>query len=162
MLCGVSTRAAAVARPRTADPDDLREFAEAWEAFFAAARRARGRTGSHPGELLTLPQYYLLAPLADGGSRPVGAVAEAAGVAQPTATRMLTALGRKGLVSRENAIDDRRVVSVSLTAAGRSAWSAKHARLQRHRAAVFSSLDEEERARGAAMLRRLAEVIECL
>jgi DNA-binding MarR family transcriptional regulator len=142
------------------DQDGITEFADAWELFFAAVRRARGRAGSEAGETLTLSQYYLLAPLGAGGSRPVGVLADAAGIAQPTATRMLATLERNELVTRASSPDDGRVVSVSLTEEGRRAWETKHARLERQRGAVFASLDDDERARGAAMLLRLAQVVD--
>lgn len=156
---------AMAASPRalaSAQAASLGEFADAWETFFAAVRRARGRAGTEAGEMLSLSQYYLLAPLRDGEPRQVGVLASAAGVAQPTATRMLARLSRSGIVRRGRFGHDRRAVKVSLTAVGKTAWENKHARLERQRAAVFASLDEEEQRHGAVMLRVLAEVIEQL
>ena len=48
-------------------------------------------------------------------------LAASAGVAPPTATRMLDALVREGSSQRTPCEDDRRVVRVALTAAGRDA-----------------------------------------
>lgn len=129
--------------------------------FFGAARRARGRAVARD-DALTLSQYYLLRPLLAGGDLSVGVLAASAGVTQPTATRMLGGLQRARLVDRHGCRVDRRVVSVSLTDAGRRALTAKHRRLDAQRRELFMSLSEEDRVRGAAMLRTLAEVIEQL
>ena len=64
-----------------------------------------------------MPQFHLVTPLADG-PQPVGRLAEAAGVAKPTATRMVEALARDGLVERHACADDRRKVLVELTPEG--------------------------------------------
>lgn len=142
--------------------DSLADFAESWDVFFGAVRRARGRAVARDVDELTLSQYYLLRPLLAGGELPVGELAAAAGVTQPTATRMLGSLHRAGLVGRHGSCVDRRVVSVSLTDTGCRALTAKHHRLEAQRRELFMSLSEHERVGGAAMLRTLAEVIEQL
>ena len=77
------------------------EFTHAWEAFFRATRRARGRsTGPLEGSGLTLAQYQLLEALRETPRLPVSELAASAGVAPPTATRMLDALVRDGIAER--------------------------------------------------------------
>jgi DNA-binding MarR family transcriptional regulator len=71
-------------------------------------------------------------------------------------------LQRAGLVGRRASRVDRRMVSVSLTDAGRRALTAKHRRLDTQRGELFMSLSEEDRVRGGTMLRTLAGVIEQL
>ena len=83
-------------------------FDAAWEAFFRAARRARTRWPADRAGGLTLPQYFLLQPLLDGSPHGVGELAEAAGVAGPTATKMLDGLERGGMVERRASTTDRR------------------------------------------------------
>jgi DNA-binding MarR family transcriptional regulator len=147
--------------PTTA-PDVAADFARALEDFFRATRRARARL--RPGEEpLSISQYHLLEPLGEtAGPRPAGELALAAGVTAPTATRMLDAVERAGLVSRERAQHDRRCVHVALTEEGRRAVADKRRRLDTRRAEIFASLEPEERARAAALLRRLGDAIEGL
>ena len=53
----------------------------AWDGFFSALRRAKGRAAIQRGNELTLPQVHLLGPLAGGGRARIGELADAAGVA---------------------------------------------------------------------------------
>ena len=97
-------------------PQPPTDFAAAWEAFFRATRRARGRsTGPLSEGGLSLAQYHLLESLLDGRERTVSELALAAGVAAPTATRMLDCLVRDGHAARRPSEHDRRAVLVSLT-----------------------------------------------
>lgn len=137
-------------------------FETAWDEFFAALRRARGRTARQRGEELTLSQYNLLGALAEHPQLPVGEVALAAGVAPPTATRMLDHLERSGIVRRENSSRDRRVVTVQLTTQGRRLLERKRAVVSEKRRALHESLTPGEREQAERLLRRLAELIEQL
>ena len=85
-------------RPDSID-SELAAFSAVLDDFLAATRRARGRLGAD--QELTLSQYHLLEPLLDG-AEPLGvcALAEAAGVSAPTATRVLAVLERDDLVER--------------------------------------------------------------
>jgi DNA-binding MarR family transcriptional regulator len=137
------------------------EFAAAWESFFRAVRRAKGRASAQPPEHgVSLAQYHLLAPLAAGGAQTIGALAEAAAVAPPTATRMLDGLDRDGLVTRTPSATDRRCVTVDLTPAGREALERTGAAITAGRARIADSLSDGEREQAAALLRRLAVVVE--
>ena len=136
------------------------QFAAAWESFFRTTRRLRSRAGKQPIGGLTLPQYHLLEALRDDDELAVGALAEAAGVAAPTATRMLDCLARDGYVERRHSEADRRAVLVSLTPTGREAVEAAHAQVSAWRRRVFESLEPAEREQAAALLNRLTEVLE--
>jgi DNA-binding MarR family transcriptional regulator len=137
------------------------EFSLAWEAFFRASRRARGRAaGPMEGSRLTLSQYQLVEALRSAGALPVSELAASAGVAPPTATRMLDALVREGVVRRTPCEDDRRVVRVALTAAGRVAVEGAGKQVAARRTRVRDRLTEDEQARAAAQLRRLAAVLD--
>jgi DNA-binding MarR family transcriptional regulator len=87
-------------------------------------------------------------------------LAESAGVAAPTATRMLDCLARDGLVTRRHSETDRRAVLVSLTDAGRDAVEAAQERVGAFRRRVFEQLDADERRQAAAVLGRLTEIFE--
>jgi DNA-binding MarR family transcriptional regulator len=137
------------------------EFSSAWESFFRATRRARGRAiGPLEGSSLTLAQYQLLEALQTAERLPVSELAASAGVAPPTATRMLDALVREGVVARTPCEDDRRVVRVALTEGGRGALATAGRRVAERRARVRDQLSPEEQAQAAALLRRLAAVLE--
>jgi DNA-binding MarR family transcriptional regulator len=148
----------ASATPPAATAD---EFSLAWEAFFRATRRARGRaTGSLEGARLSLAQYQLLEALRTTPRLPVSELAASAGVAPPTATRMLDALVRDGLAERTPCTDDRRVVHIALTAAGRAAVAEAGERVAANRARVRDQLAPAEQEQAAALLRRLAAIVE--
>jgi DNA-binding MarR family transcriptional regulator len=137
------------------------EFAAAWEQFFRAVRRAKGRASARPpANGLSLSQFHLLAPLAGGEPLTVRALAEAAAVTPPTATRMLDGLVRDGLATRRPSARDRRCVTVALTPGGREALAVTGALLSDARARIAGSLSASERTQATALLRRLALVVE--
>ena len=140
------------------------EFDAAWDEFFGALRRARGRASAEiEREGITLAQYQLLSAFADRGRDdevPVGVLAEAAGIAQPTATRMLDSLEREGMVERRSSTEDRRRVAVALTNRGRKVVGKKKELVEAKRAALYRSLPSADRERAADLLRRLAAVLE--
>ena len=107
-----------------------------------------------------MSQYHLLEALADAGDLNVGRLAEAAGVAAPTATRMLDSLERADIVARRPCAGDRRAVTVSLTRKGGRLVAAKREAVEEQRHALYDTLDEHERAQVERLLRRLAEAID--
>jgi DNA-binding MarR family transcriptional regulator len=140
---------------------ETQRFSDAWESFFRNTRRLRARAGRLPGEAgLSLPQYHLLEPLRDGGEVAVGELAEAAGVAPPTATRMLDCLARDGYVLRRHSELDRRSVLVSLTGEGEDTVEATHEIVAAWRGKVLAGLEPQERERAAVLLERLSEILE--
>jgi DNA-binding MarR family transcriptional regulator len=138
------------------------DFTSALEDFFRALRRARGRAAQAHSDGLSLAQFQLLDVLGDDRPRTVGQLAEAGGVAQPTATRMLEGLERAGVVERSPAAEDRRCVLVSLTAPGREALAAKRAEVGAVRARLAASLTAAEQRDAAVLLRRLSVLMEDL
>ena len=140
------------------------DFDAAWAEFFGAIRRARGRAAAEAErEGLSVAQFGLLfsfVELGRGDVLPVGALAEAAGIAQPTATRMLDGLERQGVIERRPSTEDRRSVSVALTARGRRLLNRKRKLVEEKRRAVFESLDADDRESAARLLRALAATIE--
>ena len=135
------------------------DFHVALSELFASVRRATGRANRTGGEL-TVAQYTLLEPLRDRERLAVGEVASAAGVAGPSATRALKALGAAGLVAREDHPEDGRAVVVSLTAAGRRALEEKHDYVSSRERLLWEALTGEEREHAVGLLRHLAAVIE--
>jgi DNA-binding MarR family transcriptional regulator len=146
-------------RRRAAAADE--QFWAAWDEFFAALRRARGRAARDHGGL-TLSQYRLLcaveqAPLA--GLRELG---EEVGSSAPTLTRMLAVLERDGVIERMPHPDGNRRRQVHLTPLGRGLLSDKRAVIEAKRAAVFASLTTAERDQVELVMGRLAEALDAL
>jgi DNA-binding MarR family transcriptional regulator len=137
-----------------------REFSASWERFFRTTRRIRARANRAQSEGLSLAQYQLLEPLRATDALSVGELAEGAGVAAPTATRMLDCLARDGYVDRRHSESDRRSVLISLTPSGRVAVHAAHEQISAWRRGVFESLEPAEREQAAALLNRLSEALE--
>jgi DNA-binding MarR family transcriptional regulator len=73
---------------------------------------------------------------------------------------MIDSLERSGIVTRTHSTDDRRAVTIELTAEGRGRYEARRAQHEAKRAELFSSLSEAERLHAEHLLRRLAELIE--
>lgn len=84
-------------------------------AMIAVATRSLGAAA----EETTIAQYRTLVVLASRGPQRMVDLASALGVAPSTAGRMCDRLVRRGLIRRQRARTDRRVVLVSITAAGR-------------------------------------------
>lgn len=143
----------------TPDVDAREAFESAWDEFFESIRRARARAAREHGEL-TMSQFHLLGALADRSPRSVGELAELAGVAAPTATRMLDGLVRAGIVERRASSSDRRVVEIELTEEGKRIVRRKRSRIASKRRELFDSLEPDERDQAAQLLRRLAALLE--
>jgi DNA-binding MarR family transcriptional regulator len=145
----------------TATADTQQDFSAAWESLFRTTRRLRARAIGFQGEAgMSLAQYLLLEGLRDAPELPVGELAEIAGVAPPTATRMLDCLGRGGYITRRHSEIDRRSVLVSLTPAGEEAVEKAHGVVDGWRRSVFESLEPGERQQATALLTRLSQVLE--
>lgn len=138
----------------------FRGFSQAFDRFSQAMRSARWQISRKDHIELTLSQYHLLEALEGTAALPVGRVAEAAGVAAPTATRMLDSLERAGTVRRSHSSTDRRVVEVALTDEGRRLVRKKRRAVERLRRAMFESLDPEEREHAERLLMRLADAMD--
>jgi DNA-binding MarR family transcriptional regulator len=142
---------------------DAERFSTAWDDFFAAVRRARGRAAQAvtPGAL-TLAQFQLLAAFEREREMSVSELALAGGVATPTATRMLSGLERDGIVERHGSEVDRRSVLVRLTPKGRRMLKAKRELISEKQRVIYESLTPTERRQAEAILGRLAVAMEDL
>jgi DNA-binding MarR family transcriptional regulator len=150
----------ATARSTHSHPTSQLELTEALRDFFKAARRARGRAARDPSRGgLSLAQFHLLEPLADG-PRTNRELAELAGISPPSATRIVDGLLERGLVSRVMDPTDRRAVVISLTEAGRAALNKKGREYAERRNRIAEALDPHEQEVATGLLRRLTAVIE--
>jgi len=86
--------------------------------------------------------------------------AAAVGISRPTATGVLSTLQRRRFVRRRKAVEDGRIVLVSLTPSGRRKIEDLLPRFNAEEAKVAAALSEEEQDRLASMLRTLLRGME--
>jgi len=151
---------ALIARAGTDDPRDA--LWRAWDHFDVALRKARGRAVHATPDGLTHSQFRLLSALSRTTDVRCVQLAEQLGVTAPTVTRMLTGLEKQGMVERARTVDDRRGVSIRLTAAGQQALRAKNEVISAKRQELYDSLTPAERRQAERLFRRLAEQLDVL
>jgi DNA-binding MarR family transcriptional regulator len=154
-----------MAAPVHAARGEVEAFTAGLDDFMRALRTARGRFNRAPAvPELSASQFHLLEPLATSPAPlPICALAEAAAVAPPTASRMLDGLVKRGIAERtRSASGDRRRVEIRLTAEGRRLVAAKRARIAAAREEVFHRLSPGERRAAARLLHSLAAAIDDL
>jgi DNA-binding MarR family transcriptional regulator len=136
------------------------DFVAAFDALAQAVRRARGAGGRAGDAALTLSQYGLLEGLGGRRTARVQDLADSAGIAPSTATRILDALERRGVVRRVRSPEDRRAVAVSLTAVGERLLRTHDAWMREREAAFYESLPAVEQELAPDLLLRLAALID--
>jgi DNA-binding MarR family transcriptional regulator len=142
---------------RVADlPVDLAAMAVAQNVWRAAqALRAHlGRTVLR-GEGLSWGGFSVLFNLWVWDGMETRALAESMGVSRPTVTGLVDTLERGGLVERRGDPRDRRLVSMSLTDAGRQTIEDLFPRFNGGEATLVAGLDDDEKATLARLLRRI-------
>lgn len=138
------------------------EFLAAFDAFVQAVRRARG-AASHAGDsALSLSQYSLLLGLVGREQARVQDLAADAGIAASTATRILDVLERRDVVRRTRSSEDRRAVTVALTARGRAVFAEQRHWIRRQEREFYATLPQQERELAPDLLVRLAALIDAL
>ncbi len=108
----------------------------------------------------TFPQWAPLYKLHMGHAKTVAELARECQLDTGAMTRLLDRLEAKGLCRRERSTDDRRSVSIRLTAKGKKILKAEQARHHAKRDALMNGLTPEERAQAERLLPRLAELME--
>ena len=136
------------------------QFLASFETFAQAVRRARGAPTPSREGTLSLSQYALLQSLDSCETARVQELAAEAGVTPSTATRILDALERRRIVRRSRSAEDRRGVTVELTAAGRKTLRDQHAWMRGRQVAFYDELPEIEQELAPDLLRRLAKLID--
>jgi DNA-binding MarR family transcriptional regulator len=136
------------------------DFLAGFDALAQAVRRARGPNGRGADGGLTLSQYALLEGLHGRRAARVQDLAAGAGVSASTATRILDALERRGIVERARSDVDRRAVSVSLTRLGSELLHAEEEWLRGRQRAFYASLPSAEQELAPDLLLRLAALID--
>jgi DNA-binding MarR family transcriptional regulator len=146
----------------TEAPTRIRSEVDASEALgrsfkraMGSMRRLRGRETHHP-DALSYAQYSLLFGLAAGCALSSRELAYAADVTPATATQMLDALEAAGLVRRERAPHDKRVVLTSLTDRGRAIVQERRRRYEPRWREALSEFSVKELSTASAVLDRIA------
>ncbi len=115
------------------------------------------RSLADTGEEVTLTQYRSLVVLASRGPQSMAALAEAVGVAAPTASRLCERLVKKGLVRRRTDRNDRRQVRIGLTEAGRHLVDTVSARRRQEITDLLASIPPKTQRSVASALAQLAK-----
>lgn len=95
---------------------------------------------------LTVPEWRVLACLMDVEGLSVGELAAMALMKQPGLTKVLDRMERDGLLKRQSAADDRRRVTLHLTAKGRARVKPVQAAALAHEAELLKQFSDSERA----------------
>ena len=138
------------------------ELARAAYTLSASDARLRGRATREP-DALSLTHARALKSLAEFGPMTIGALAERVETTSAGVTQLVNGLERAGLVTRERAATgDRRVSTVSLTAAGRARHAERQTHLERSLDEALVDLDASEVQSVSTVLLRLAELYDTL
>src|ERR1039458_4465358 len=135
-------------------------FLLAFDGFAQAVRRARGATAQVRQDALTLSQHSLLQALSAREAARVQELAAEAGITPISATRILDALERRAIVRRARSLEDRRGVTVTLTALGREALHRQDAWLRGPQRAFYAALPSGERDLAPDLLIRLTALLD--
>ena len=115
--------------------------------------RSEAHLGISPSLLSSLAVVHLHGPLT------LGELAEREGLAKPTITKVIGRLEEQGLVDRRTDQADRRVCRVEATEAGEALLAESRERKDAWLAARLAGFDEAQRARLAAAVEVLDELI---
>jgi DNA-binding MarR family transcriptional regulator len=139
--------------------DDLEPAEVADRLHSAAIHLLRRLRTEDAASGLTAPRLSALSVIVFGGPLTLGALAAAEQVRPPTMTRLVAALERDGLVTREQDPNDRRQILLRATPAGRRLLEEGRARRTASLARRLASLPPSDLAglaRAADLLERLA------
>jgi DNA-binding MarR family transcriptional regulator len=115
------TQRAASEKPSREDRERIADGVVALMRYLWEFDRGAGYLAAVEESGMTLPQLKALITLAgrDAGPCPIKDLAESLGLAPPAATRIVDALVERGLATRTEDPDDRRVRRIATTASGR-------------------------------------------
>jgi len=108
-------------------------------------------------EGVTVAEWTFLRALYDAEAMTPSALADRMGMSRGAISKLADRLVHKALISRDGHADDRRMQTLSLTAAGRDKVPALAALADRNDAEYFGVLGDEERAALGRLLRTLAD-----
>lgn len=138
---------------------------ETEDEIVAAIRRIMHAVELHSRRLveevgLTGPQLAVLRKTAQLGRSPIGGLARAVHLSQPTVTGILDRLEKRGLLQRTRDEHDRRTVNISVTAEGQRLLESAPSLLQDRFRQELSKLRDWEQTLMLAILQRIAAMME--
>lgn len=128
-------------------------------------RAFRGRLSRLPlegGPALTAPQRDVLAKIGRKAGRAPHEVAEASGRDRGQVTRIVNELAAMGLVSKTRSQEDRRAISLHLSAEGEAVFARMLAQRAGLSAAMLADMSEPERTALKGSLRKIAAALRAL
>jgi DNA-binding MarR family transcriptional regulator len=135
------------------------QLGAAFKRAMVAVRRLRGRETHRPGTP-SFAQYQLLFSMDGREELSAGELAAAADLSPATVTHMLDSLVELGFVTRDRSSHDRRVVTCSLTPAGKKLIAERRARFEARWTEVLADLPEPDLAAAAMVLDRIAAMFD--
>jgi DNA-binding MarR family transcriptional regulator len=138
---------------------DARALAEELERLLTVLVREGGRLGFVERTQLSPMQRFALAAVVDGGPLRLGALADAVGTTDATATRTVQALERDGLVVRSRDAADGRGVVIAATAEGRRRVARGRRRTVQLVERLLADVDADDRARLIELLRAVTGAV---
>ncbi len=137
----------------------IADLGASFKKTMAAVRRLKGRDTHRPGSP-SLAACQLLFVLADRDGLSSGELAFAAELSPASATQMLDSLAEFGFVTRDRSSTDRRVVTCSLTDAGRQFVTERRTLFEGRWREALAEIETADLAVTAAVLDRIASVFD--
>lgn len=137
---------------------EAERLADAVERLITAIMRRRRALGHEPSPL-TATQGLALSTVARARRLRLGALGEALGTTDATASRTVDALESLALVERTVDPADRRGVVVAITEKGRCTWEERHERFVMLIGALVADLDPTDQERFVRLLSDLNELL---
>lgn len=145
----------------TTPPDSSHELADVASEFrMATFRLARRLRAERAVDTMSDGQFAVLAVLKTFGAHTLGELATRERVTAPSMNRTVNGLEEAGLLTRTPSDDDRRKVTLDLTAEGRAVVEETARRRDAWLESALEEVTPDERetlAAAAAIMRRLAE-----
>ncbi len=122
-----------------------------------ASRKVHSRRAAAAGVVISQPGFQLLRRIQEEGSLQIGELARMTEMDPAAAGRQVAQLEEDGLVTREKATDDARVVRVKVTPHGAEVRQRLTEVAERHMSDVLSGWSALDQRRLAALLPRLVD-----
>jgi MarR family transcriptional regulator for hemolysin len=135
-----------------------RKAHEVLGALIAAARRRVKQTvgGLVRAHRLSPQQFWMLVHIAENEGLSLGELAERMSVDAPTASRVASALARRGLTQVAGCVEDRRRCSLGLTTRGRALGRELRPLASRLRTAIWRGIDPADAEAAGRVMRQIA------
>ena len=121
--------------------------------WFIRRQMRKHRTGG-----LSVPQFRALCHIDKFPTASLSIVAEHLGSSTPSASRLVSGLVTRGLVTRKECADDRRQIALVLTSRGKTSLAAAQKATQAQLADEVAHLPEEQRATIVSAMHLLQDV----